>query len=125
MDRTPPDPAGSPPPPVPTLFHHALLARARLDLGLTQDEAAAAAGIDVRTYRRYESGEVNDPALGFAVRHPSRRRILQRLAAELGLAEDELLVTAAGMAPASSPSPAPSAYAPVKMATPCCERRAE
>jgi transcriptional regulator with XRE-family HTH domain/tetratricopeptide (TPR) repeat protein len=86
---------------VPTFFNHALLARARLDLGLTQDDAAAAAGVDVRTYRRYESGEVNDPALGFAVRHPSRRRILQRLAAELGLAEDDLLV------PAPSPPPAP------------------
>ncbi|MFT3770126.1 MAG: helix-turn-helix transcriptional regulator [Minicystis sp.] len=77
---------------MPTFFHHALLARARLDLGLTQEEAAAAAGIDVRTYRRYESGEVNDPEQGFAVRQPSRRRILQRLAREMGIAEEELLV---------------------------------
>jgi transcriptional regulator with XRE-family HTH domain/tetratricopeptide (TPR) repeat protein len=73
-------------------FNHAAIARARLDLGLTQEEAAAAAGVDVRTYRRYESGEVNDPVHGFAIRNPSRRRILRKLAAELGLAEDELLV---------------------------------
>jgi transcriptional regulator with XRE-family HTH domain len=90
---------------VPTFFNHALLARARLDLGLTQDDAAAAAGIDARTYRRYESGEVNDPERGFAVRHPSRRRILQRLAAELGLAEDDLLVPASAPVPAPAPDP--------------------
>lgn len=79
---------------MPTFFHHEALARARLDLGLTQEEAASAVGVDVRTYRRYESGEVNDPARGFAVRHPSRRRILARMARELGLAEDDLLRTA-------------------------------
>jgi len=78
---------------VTTRFHHVLLTRTRLDLGLTQEEAAHAAGIDVRTYRRYESGEVNDPVRGFAVRHPSRRRILQKLEEELGLAEGELLVS--------------------------------
>lgn len=77
---------------MPTFFNNALLARTRLDLELTQEEAAAAAGVDVRTYRRYESGEVNDPARGFAVRQPSRRRLIQRLARELGIAEDELLV---------------------------------
>lgn len=77
---------------MPTLFHHAILARARLDLGMTQEELAAAAGVDVRTYRRYESGEVNDPVHGFAVRQPSRRRILRKLAKELGIAEDELIV---------------------------------
>ena len=75
-----------------TRFHHTLLAKTRLELGLTQEEAAQAAGVDVRTYRRYESGEVNDPVRGFAVRHPSRRRILQKLEAELGLGEGELLV---------------------------------
>jgi transcriptional regulator with XRE-family HTH domain len=73
-------------------FNHAAVARARLELGLTQEQAAAAAGVDVRTYRRYESGEVNDPVHGFAIRNPSRRRILRKLAEELGLAETELLV---------------------------------
>jgi hypothetical protein len=73
-------------------FNHAAVARARLELGLTQEEAAAAAGVDVRTYRRYESGEVNDPVHGFAIRNPSRRRILRKLAEELGLVENELLV---------------------------------
>ena len=82
-----------------TRFHHTLLTKARLELGLTQDEAAQAAGIDVRTYRRYESGEVNDPVRGFAVRHPSRRRILQKLEAELGLAEGELLLPVEESAP--------------------------
>lgn len=77
---------------MPRFFHHELLCRARIDLGLTQEQAAAAAGVDVRTYRRYESGEVNDPARGFSIRHASRRKILGLLARELGLAEDDLLV---------------------------------
>jgi len=90
---------------VPTVFNHRLVARARLDLGLTQEEAATAAGVDVRTWRRYESGEVNDAADGFSVRHPSRRRILQRIAAELGIAEDDLLVAADPMEPAPAGEP--------------------
>ncbi|KYF67174.1 hypothetical protein BE04_38945, partial [Sorangium cellulosum] len=57
-------------------FNHALLLRARLDLDLTQEQVAASIGVDVRTYRRYESGAVNDPRLGFSVRSSSRRRIL-------------------------------------------------
>ncbi|MGZ3457724.1 MAG: helix-turn-helix domain-containing protein, partial [Archangium sp.] len=73
-------------------FHHALLLQARLDLNLTQEQAAAAVGVDVRTYRRYESGAVNDVDGGFSVRHPTRRKMIQRLAAELGLAEADLLV---------------------------------
>ena len=86
---------------MPTFFNHELLVRARLDLGLTQEEAAAAAGVDVRTYRRYESGEVNDPERGFAIRQPSRRKIIRRLARELGIAEAELVVERGG-----DPSPA-------------------
>ncbi|WP_437728932.1 helix-turn-helix domain-containing protein [Sorangium sp. So ce861] len=80
-------------------FNHALLLRARLELDLTQEQVAASIGVDVRTYRRYESGAVNDPRLGFSVRSPSRRRILERLGAELGLAEADLLVGEAGGAP--------------------------
>ncbi|WP_437978748.1 helix-turn-helix transcriptional regulator [Sorangium sp. So ce295] len=76
-------------------FNHTLLQRARLDLDLTQEQVAASIGVDVRTYRRYESGAVNDPRLGFSVRSPSRRRIIERLGAELGLAEAELLVVEA------------------------------
>ncbi|WP_437616670.1 AAA family ATPase [Sorangium sp. So ce834] len=82
-------------------FNHALLLRARLELDLTQEQVAASIGVDVRTYRRYESGGVNDPRLGFSVRSPSRRRILERLGAELGLAEADLLVGEAGGAPAA------------------------
>src|SRR5262249_37458394 len=88
-------------------FNHGLVARTRLDLGLTQEEAAAAAGVDVRTWRRYESGEVNEPGAGFSVRHPSRRRILQRIASELGLSEDELLVGETPPSPGPAPAPAP------------------
>ncbi|WP_044965300.1 helix-turn-helix domain-containing protein [Sorangium cellulosum] len=89
-------------------FNHTLLQRARLDLDLTQEQVAASIGVDVRTYRRYESGAVNDPRLGFSVRSPSRRRIIERLGAELGLAEAELLVAGAeaeaGAAPAADPA---------------------
>lgn len=76
---------------MPVSFNARSLVEARLGLNLTQEQAAAAVGVDVRTYRRYESGEVNQGG-GFGVRHPSRRRILARMAAELGIAEDELLV---------------------------------
>ena len=74
------------------VFNHAILLRARLELNLTQEQAAAAAGVDVRTYRRYESGAVNDPREGFSVRHPTRRRMLERLSTELGIPGAELVV---------------------------------
>ncbi|MDY7226678.1 helix-turn-helix transcriptional regulator [Hyalangium rubrum] len=89
-------------------FHHALLLQARLDLNLTQEQAASAVGVDVRTYRRYESGAVNDARGGFSVRHPTRRRMLERLAAEFGLAEEDLLVEAL---PPGAPAP-PEASGP-------------
>ncbi|MDC0682109.1 helix-turn-helix domain-containing protein [Sorangium atrum] len=85
-------------------FNHTLLQRARLELDLTQEQVAASIGVDVRTYRRYESGAVNDPRLGFSVRSPSRRRIIERLGAELGLAEAELLVVGAEAAPGAEPA---------------------
>ncbi|XYI03411.1 helix-turn-helix domain-containing protein [Sorangium sp. So ce1128] len=90
-------------------FNHTLLQRARLELDLTQEQVAASIGVDVRTYRRYESGAVNDPRLGFSVRSPSRRRILERLSAELGIAEAELLAGGAGGAPAEEPAAAEAA----------------
>lgn len=99
------------------VFNHALLRKARLELHLTQEEAAAAAGVDVRTYRRYESGAVNDPIEGFSVRHPTRRRMLERLSKELGITEAELLVErpAPGEAPAGEAlvQPDPEARAAV------------
>src|SRR6478736_2759970 len=76
---------------VPRSFNARLLVDARLGLNLTQEQAAALVGVDVRTYRRYESGEVNQGG-AFGVRHPSRRRILARIAVELGVAEEELVV---------------------------------
>lgn len=63
---------------------------------MTQDEAADALGVDVRTWRRYELGEVNDPTRGFEVRNASRRRLLDRIAKEFGLSEREILVEGAG-----------------------------
>ncbi len=72
-------------------FAHEALARARTELGLTQEQAAAAVGVDVRTWRRYETGAVNEGG-AFAVRNASRATLLARIARELGLTEPELLV---------------------------------
>ncbi|MDC0669074.1 helix-turn-helix domain-containing protein [Nannocystis radixulma] len=81
-------------------FNHELLARIRTELNLTQEAAAEAVGVDVRTYRRYESGAVNEAAEGFVVRNASRRRLLTQLCRELGIAEDELVVAIEAQAPA-------------------------
>jgi len=70
-------------------FRHDVLRRARLDLDLTQTAAAELLGIDVRTYRRYESGQVNEG--GFLVRNASRREVLQRLQVEFGLTSEDLV----------------------------------
>ncbi|EYF07796.1 helix-turn-helix domain-containing protein [Chondromyces apiculatus] len=88
------------------VFNHEALLRARIELNLTQEQLAAAVGVDVRTYRRYETGAVNDPTEGFSVRHPTRRRMIERLSAELGLPGDELLI------PRPTPGPAPPAAPP-------------
>ncbi|MEM7151773.1 MAG: helix-turn-helix domain-containing protein [Myxococcota bacterium] len=88
------------------VFHHELLATARLELGLTQEQAAAALQIDVRTYRRYETGAVNDAKRGFSVRRAGRRQLLARIGRELGIATEELVRPREdGPAPAA-PSPA-------------------
>lgn len=71
-------------------FHHEALLHARLELGLTQEGLAASVGVDVRTYRRYESGEVNEG--GFVVRAPARRKLLEKLSEELGLAMTDLVI---------------------------------
>lgn len=89
-------------------FDSNLLRQTRLDLGLTQEQAAGALGVDVRTYRRYESGQVN--AKGFSVRDPRRRKLLARMSAELGIAEEELVVEAGG-APVEAARPDGSARA--------------
>src|SRR4051812_26844635 len=67
------------------------LRRVRLELGLTQDQAAERLGITARSYRRYESGAVNDAASGSLVRHATRRRVTERICREFGIAEDDLL----------------------------------
>ena len=73
-------------------FDHERLVRVRTDLNLTQEAVAEAVGVDVRTYRRYETGEVNDIDGCFAVRNASRRQFIAGLCSELGVEEDELLV---------------------------------
>ncbi len=72
-------------------FQHELLQKARLELGLTQEQAAASLGIDTRTYRRYESGAVNSAREGFCVRNASRRRIIEAISSEFGIPASELL----------------------------------
>jgi transcriptional regulator with XRE-family HTH domain/tetratricopeptide (TPR) repeat protein len=79
---------------MPVSFQQEVLTRARVELGLTQEEAARAVGIDVRTYRRYESGEVNESG-AFALQRASRRRIVERLCRELGIDERDLLLDVA------------------------------
>jgi transcriptional regulator with XRE-family HTH domain len=73
------------------VFHHQLLAKVRVELGLTQEDAARTVGVDVRTYRRYESGEVNEGG-GFGIQRASRRKILERISRELGIDTSELLL---------------------------------
>ncbi|HEU4407052.1 MAG TPA: NACHT domain-containing protein [Polyangiaceae bacterium] len=68
-------------------FDHELLLRVRLDLGLTQEQAASALGVDVRTYRRYEGGAVNEGG-EFQVRHAARRRLLRKMCEEFGVASE-------------------------------------
>ena len=77
------------------IFDHDRLRRARLDAAMTQDEAADALGIAARTYRRYESGQVNHPTLGFRVRHSQRQNLVLTMCAEFELTEDELVVAGA------------------------------
>jgi transcriptional regulator with XRE-family HTH domain len=73
-------------------FEHERLVRIRTDLNLTQEAVADAVGVDVRTYRRYETGAVNDVDGCIVVRNASRRQLIARLCSELGVEEDELLV---------------------------------
>jgi len=83
-------------------FRHETLLAARLELGLTQEQTAQALRIDVRTYRRYEAGTVNDPDKGFSVRRAGRRQLLARIGEELGIATEELVQPRAEPQPARS-----------------------
>jgi transcriptional regulator with XRE-family HTH domain len=76
-------------------FNHDALLAARLGLGLTQEETAAALAVDIRTYRRYESGEVNRGRRGFAVRNASRSGMIERIVSELGISVQQLLIPSA------------------------------
>lgn len=72
-------------------FQPDALRTARVELGLTQEQAAHTLGVDVRTYRRYETGEVNDDKAGFRLRTAGRRQLIARIGAEFGLGTEELL----------------------------------
>jgi transcriptional regulator with XRE-family HTH domain/tetratricopeptide (TPR) repeat protein len=76
-----------------TRFNDGALKRARLDLGMSQEEAAQQLRIEVRTYRRYESGEVNGRG-GFSVDRAARRQLIHRMSDVFGLDEAELVVPA-------------------------------
>lgn len=78
------------------VFRHEVLRTARLELGLTQEQLALSLGVDIRTYRRYESGSVNHPQKGFSVVRAGRRQLLAKLGEELGIAPDELVGPAEG-----------------------------
>jgi tetratricopeptide (TPR) repeat protein len=101
-------------PRMPLAFRHQVLLQARLELGLTQEQTAQALHVDVRTYRRYETGEVNDPTAGFELRRAGRRQLLSRIAEELGIAADELVemvelrVPTASAELSAAPAPAPT-----------------
>lgn len=94
------------------LFNHTLLLKTRLELNLTQEQAAAAVHMDVRTYRRYERGTVNG-SKGFSVRSPARRKALSLLSIEFGIPEDELLIDSEqAQRPPAPPQPVPEDPAP-------------
>ncbi len=100
-------------------FRHEALLAARLELGLTQEQTAQALRIDVRTYRRYEAGTVNDPVKGFSVRRAGRRQLLARIGEELGIAAEELVQPRAEPEPEPEPgqSEAPSKPSPLRWDT--------
>src|SRR5688572_20735462 len=101
------------------VFNHELLLRVRLDLGLTQEQAAEGLGVDVRTYRRYETGAVNEGGR-FDVRHPTRRGLLRRLCQEFGVDDEAGWLMAGpgdGVDAAPGPPPAPPAPSPLPLAS--------
>ena len=66
-------------------FRHEMLLELRLDHGFTQQALARDLGIDVTTYREYESGRVNHPRKGFEMTRLRRRNILVMMESVLKL----------------------------------------
>ena len=85
-------------------FQNQLLLKARLELGLTQEQAAESLGVDARTYRRYESGAVNTGRAGFNIRTPGRRRIIEAISSEFGIPATELVAEKEKSPPKSAES---------------------
>ena len=86
-----------------TYFDHKYLRQLRLEGGWSQEDLAERLGVDVRTYRRYETGQVNEGG-GFDVRHVRRMNILTLLAQVLELPGPESLLVQ-GAPPETSPYP--------------------
>ena len=73
-------------------FHHERLLALRLDFGYSQEALAEAIGVDVTTYRHFESGRVNRGRGGFRVRTVRRQNILLAMAEALELEGPESLI---------------------------------
>lgn len=83
--------------------------RCSLDPPLSQADQAEELGVDVRTYRRYESGEVNHPDRGFELRTARQVKLVDAMVRYFALpGRDELIreVPAPGDPPSAFPAPA-------------------
>lgn len=98
-----------------THFDHHKLRQLRLDSGFSQEDLAERLGMDVTTYRRYESGRVNKGPRGFEVRHVRRMNILELMASTFELASAEALLMEAPAGPSEGPGDTPEA-APARLA---------
>ena len=82
------------------------LKRLRVQAGWTQEEIAAKCRIDVRTYRKYERGEVNRGLTGLSdFNRSDQYDVLARIAAALELAGPEDLIEKRGAAEDTPPGP--------------------
>ena len=85
---------------------HEQLKRLRVQAGWTQEEIAAKCRIDVRTYRKYERGEVNRGLTGLDdFNRSDQYDVLARIAAALDLAAPDELIEKRGAAEDTPPGP--------------------
>lgn len=73
-------------------FRNEYLLELRLENGFTQRDLAAELGVDLTTYRDYESGRVNHPHRGFAMTRLRRRNILLAMESVFELTSYRLLL---------------------------------
>jgi transcriptional regulator with XRE-family HTH domain len=95
-------------------IRHEQLKRLRVQAGWTQEEVAARCKIDVRTYRKYERGEVNkNLSAQEAINRSDQYDVLDRIAACLGLTGPDELIEQQAPAPDAEIAPGPgSPYHP-------------